>query len=390
MKSFLFNFLIFCIFILNNSFFSISIILFIFFIICIFYGNLEMTLPKVLILLSIIFTFYLNIFNVDQKAFFRVIELLIGFSFFPLQFNNINISVKLLQGIILYLFVFFIGNLLGIGFFQNFVLKYYPAEGNSWEILYNGSVSYSNSVSEILNQRLGSIYYNPNLLGQNLIILMIIYFLVKYFSKINLMDILFLSIGFLMIIGSGSRTAFIVFLIITFFYIKQFVTTKKFYLIIIPFLIGSLILIAVNTRLLLIFNQKGLSTDSMGTKHDILFDYLNSFKFHDLFQYIFGFLAFEIQFDYDIGNILYNFGFIGLFFFFIFLLNEYLSVKYKFKYFYCFLLISYGATLLINFKFFILTIFLLSIIRHINTQYNLEILKFIKNENSIRRSFIKP
>lgn len=364
MKYFILNTLLLSVFLLNNNTPALILILSLFVIILINYGTSFFSYPKFLILISIIIAFALNFYNINLKSGIRIIELFIGFSLFPIKFNANHISIQVLKIIVLYLFLFFIGNLLGIGFFQNFILNYYPAEGNSWEILYDGTISYSDNVNDILSQRLGSIYYNPNLLGQNLTILVIIYLIAKSNNKYTLWDYLILLLAFIMIIGSGSRTAFVVTIIIMFFYFKNYMNQRLFYYITIPIFITILFIIGVNTRLLEIFNQTDKATDSMGVKHEILFGYLNNFNFNLILNYIFGFLTFDIQFDYDIGDILHNFGILGLFSIFFFLFYEFLKTRRNFKYFYSFLLISYGATLIINFKFFILTIILLSFIRN--------------------------
>jgi hypothetical protein len=371
MKYYLVNALILSVFLLNNNIISLFFILLMFAIVSVLYGEEKTSIPKLLVLFSISAAFILNIFNLDFKTNVRLFELIIGFTFFPIKFNSNHISIFILKIIVLYLFIFFIGNLLGIGFFQNFILKYYPAEGNSWEILYDGTASYTESITDILAQRLGSIYYNPNLLGQNLTLLIIIYLLVKTNLKFNNWDYLFLLLTLIMIIGSGSRTAFVVTIIILFFYFKNFISKKIFYYIIIPFFLLLLTIIAANTRLLEIFNQTDKATDSMGLKHDIVLDYLNAFNFKYILNYIFGFLSFDIQFDYDIGDILHNLGLFGLLTILYFMFYEFLKSNNKLKFYYSFLLISYGATLVINFKFFILTIILLSFIRAENKKQKL-------------------
>jgi hypothetical protein len=379
MKFYILNALLLSVFLLNNNTLSLILILALFLTVLIFYGKKNFTTLKILVLFSIIIAFILNAFNVNIKSSIRVFELFIGFAFFPINFNSNIISISVLKIVVLYLFIFFVGNLLGIGFFQNFILKYYPAEGNSWEILYDGTISYSENVTDILSQRLGSIYYNPNLLGQNLTILVIIYLLVKSNLKYNFWDYFFLSITLIMIIGSGSRTAFVVTIIILLFYLKNKISTNLFYYLITPIFFIILTIIAANTRLLEIFNQTNKATDSMGVKNDILFEYLNNFNFKYLLNYIFGFLSFDIQFDYDIGDILHNFGILGLFSILIFMFYEFLKSSNKYRYYYCFLLISYGATLIINFKFFILTIILLSFIRNINNIHKQSIIKYISD-----------
>lgn len=95
-------------------------------------------------------------------------------------------------------------------------------------------------------------------------------------------------------------------------------------------------------------------------------DYFKDFRVEDFFRYLFGHLTFDRQFDYDVGDILYNFGILGLASIALFMLNQFMKCNARVRYFYAFLLLSYGATLIINYKFFILTVIVLSMIRELS------------------------
>lgn len=369
LKSLLLNGLIVLVFISNNTIISLLLVALLFFSLCIFHGNLRLDVTKFLVVSSIILAIALNFMYVEIKTYLRLTELLMGFLFYPLILKKDDINVWALRFVILYIFIFFVGNMLNIGTFQNLILKWYPTEGNPWLILYDSSEDIVNpKLANFFSQRLASIYYNPNILGQNMVFCITFYLLIRFEQKLTLIDYIFLGLNIILILGSGSRTAFVALLIIAFFYIYHFSKKITFYSLVVPGISYILYFIAFNTRLLkLVFTaSSNKAEDSMGLKNEILANYFHDFSFDRVLNYVFGHLSFDIQFDNDLGDITYNLGIFGICSIAVFILKEGSMSTKKTIYFYSFILLSYGATLFINYKFFIHTIILLSILHEFN------------------------
>lgn len=134
-----------------------------------------------------------------------------------------------------------------------------------------------------------------------------------------------------------------------------------FLAIIIPMIIYKL----SESRLLQIISSDE-SMDSVGVKFSILNTYIQSFKFDpfSIFQFLFGTMKSDIQFDNDIGSIFYFSGFLSLVYFLHIFLREFWNSDFEFKPYYAFTLISISATIIFNFKFLILTIIILSILKN--------------------------
>jgi hypothetical protein len=347
--------------ILNNSTFSQQLIIFFFFLTAYFFGNFSISIFKIIFLILLVLSISLNSANIELKNVLRILQLVLGFMVFPLNFTSENINIKLLRIAILYIFIITFFDILNFQFFFDFRNYFYPSDVDPWSLAFDHSIiSFTN--------RYGSIFYNPNLLGQSMLLVYIFYLLLKFRKPFNKFDIFFILLNVFCIIVSGSRTAFVILSLISFFYFNSFFKKRIKYIFLIiglPYVIKIL----SNTRLLNIGNNNG---DSMDQKKQILIGYLNSLSFNlnDVMQFLFGWLKLDIQFDNDIGNMIYFLGILGFLYMIIFYLYEFFISKNKIKYFYSFLLISYGATLLINFKFFIFTILLLSLLRSINKDLN--------------------
>ncbi|ARN77772.1 hypothetical protein BST97_07035 [Nonlabens spongiae] len=76
--------------------------------------------------------------------------------------------------------------------------------------------------------------------------------------------------------------------------------------------------------------------------------------------FIFGSGVIVDQFDFDLGYILQMFGFLGLTSIFLFIISIFRKTPKQNRYIYFIFLISIGATLIINFRFSILTFMILS------------------------------
>ncbi len=335
--------------ILNNNTLSQIVIITFFCITAIFYGDFSLTISKLIFLMLILFSIVFNIAQIEFKNALRLSQITLGFMVFPLAINVNNLNVKYLRFGIIYVTVFAILDILNIPLFFAFREIVYPIEFDAW------GAGFDRTIINITN-RYGSIFYNPNLLGQSMLLIYLLYLVIVFQRKFTKLDLFFLFCNVFCILVSGSRTAFVIFSIVTFCYFMQFYRNKIKYLLIIG-LIPVLLSVLAGTRLLDIGNTSG---GSMDQKWQILLEYLGTLSYDDTIVALFGQLKQDIQFDNDLGNIIYYLGFLGLLYVAFFYLYQVLTTSLKIVYFYSFLLVSYGATLLINFKFFIFTMIILS------------------------------
>ncbi len=355
--------------ILNNSLLSQIIIISFFCLSAIFFGNFSLTISKLLFLILIIFSIYFNFFQIEIKNALRLLQITLGFLVFPLAINSDTINIKFLRFGIAFVSICTLLDVFNVPFFFIFREYFYPIPFDVWGV--------GRDLSAVdLSKRFGSIFYNPNLLGQSMLLIFILYLLITFQKKLNRIDFIFLFSNVFCILISKSRTAFVIFGFVTFCYFFQFYKNKLKYLIV-PIIIFFILYFLSGSRLLDIGNTAG---GSMDQKWQILFSYLSGLSFSDTVAVLFGTLLQDIQFDNDLGNIIYYLGFIGLFYIVFFYLFESISAAFSVKYFYSFLLISYGATLLINFKFYIFTIIILSSLRSISKKINAD---RIQSEQSI-------
>ena len=338
--------------ILNNSTLSQIIIISFFCITAVFYGDFSLTISKLIFLMLILFSIVFNITQIEFKNAMRLLQITLGFMVFPLAINVSTLNIKFIRFGIIYVTIFAILDIFNVPLFFAFREIVYPIEFDAW------GAGFDRTIITITN-RYGSIFYNPNLLGQSMLLIYILYLVTVYQRKFTKADVFFLSCNIFCILVSGSRTAFVVFGIITFCYFMQFYRNRIKYLLIFA-LIPLLLYVLSGTRLLDISNTSG---GSMDQKSQILFAYLGTLSYDDTLVVLFGSLRQDIQFDNDLGNIIYYIGFLGLIYIAFFYLYETLTASGKTRYFYSFLMVSYGATLLINFKFFIFTMIILSALR---------------------------
>ena len=341
--------------ILNNSTLSQIIIISFFCITAVFYGDFSLTILKLIFLMLILFSIVFNIPQIEFKNAMRLLQITLGFMVFPLAINASTLNIKFIRFGIIYVTIFAILDILNVPLFFAFREIVYPIEFDAW------GAGFDRTIITITN-RYGSIFYNPNLLGQSMLLIYILYLVIIFQRKFTKADVFFLSCNIFCILASGSRTAFVIFGFITFCYFMQFYRNRIKYLLIMG-LIPLVVYVLSGTRLLDISNTSG---GSMDQKWQILFGYLETLSYSDSIVILFGTLRQDIQFDNDLGNIIYYLGFLGLLYVAFFYLYEILNASSKTVYFYSFLMVSYGATLLINFKFFIFTMIILSFLRSLS------------------------
>lgn len=355
-----------CLFILNSSIISSVLIT------ALLVVNLSLTIKNVKILAPfkfiLVFSFILSIIvgaaMVAEKAdLSRIILLVIAFLSFPIQLHSSKSIALVLIGLTTYLFVLQIGAALGIPYIELFISEFYPFEDNIW--VYN---SYEN-LGSLSSSRYAGIYYNPNIMGQSMVLLFLIAIrnVEVYFS--NKMVIALISLFFISIILTGSRTATFTFLIICFFkYRRSFKTTlliplAGLILFLVLFNLENSASISDDLRSLDIETLYGTKNSSGTIKLDIFlnwFDRTANNSISSLVQLFFGIAVIQEQFDFDLGYIMQMFGFVGLTAFFLFFSKIFLITPRNNRYIFIIFLISIGATIIINFRFSILAIVIFS------------------------------
>lgn len=297
----------------------------------------------------------------------RIGSLLIVLFTFPYKFHFSVKQYKLLLIIGLYMFVLQVGHGLNIGFISNYINSYYPIDINGW--MY-GDLEVLSDLNDV---RFAGIFYNPNIMGQSMLLL---FCLLLEFIKISSNKILVFSIVFVFFISillTGGRTAMFTFLIINYFAFKKHYTKKHFIFAIPLLLLMGLFFLPVvgtflaNFRVFDLGSTYGENT-SGSVKINILLDWLSQLFMDanfNLFQVIFGIGSIPTQFDFDFGYILQMFGFFGFAVLFSFLIKIYRVTMLQYRFVFFIFLISIGATVIINFRFSILTFVILSM-------YNIE------------------
>lgn len=349
----------------NNSTFLIFLLLFILLCINLYEKN---TINKFKIPLFFVLTLCLPFSFFDNFIFsqlVRFIELLILIQLFPNKFKISPLFVKFLFLILFFLVFTQFAMTLNISIITKLVDKIYPVEINYW-----GSNDYEN-VSEAfsqLNNRLAGIYYNPNLMGQSVLllyVLILISILKDNISKVKIQFILFI-ICLISIVLSGSRTALITFIFVNVYAYHK--TLLKYIYFVIPFLFYFIFFVFNNyldeVRVFSnITNPFGDKEDSGGAKLEVLINHFKNYNYYSINEILFllfGKMNWDKQFDADPGYIISYFGLVGTFFLIFYISLLYFKIEPKLKFVFFIFLISIGATVIMNFRFSILAFYILS------------------------------
>ena len=364
--------LVACTFLLNSSSFSNYIIFTLLFLsfLANFKNINKYKIHKYLLFISLLLSVLVGtLLSNNEVDYLRIGSLLIIFFSFPYQFNfNVN-HYKLLIVIALYLFVLQVGNGLNIGFISNYISSYYPIEENVWRY---GELK---SVADLVTTRFAGVFYNPNIMGQNMVLLFC--FLLKYLKSEHhrkIIKIIVWSLFFVSILLAGGRTAMITFLIINFFAFRKRITKKSLVFGIPLLLFGGLFYLPKLDKLISnfrVFNINAIfsSQGSGSIKLNILTDWLSQLFIDsnfNIFQVLFGIGSIHTQFDFDIGYLLQMFGFLGFAVLLGFLIKIYHQSISSYRFIFFVFFISIGATLIINFRFSVLIFAILSMYNYKN------------------------
>ena len=326
-------------------------------------SDIKTKLPLIFSLLLCLPLSFLNEFNILQ--FIRLFQIIGLVLLFPIDFSPPKYFKSILFSILGYLIFIQIGITLDISFVRDFVDKFYPIDINYW-----GTFEYE-EISEIasnLNNRLAGIYYNPNLMGQSILMLYsIILTLLQLEGNQRLVKFILFFLCLLSIVLSGSRTALITFIVLNLFAYRKYIF--KYFLIFIPSaLIGFIFLLEkfeVDIRILNnITDPFGDKYDSGGAKLKVFIEYFSNYNYSSITEFLFflfGKMNWTIQFDADPGYIISFFGIFGFFILLTYLSIVYFKLKSNLNFVFFILMIGIGATVIMNFRFSILAFFALSL-----------------------------
>jgi hypothetical protein len=319
---------------------------------------------KLFFILFTLISFLIGVSNgIPSNQLIRYFSIIILIYTYPLNISLTKNYYKLFFVIGIYLVALQIFRIFNINFIDNFIDKFYPIEENVWG---NFLISENSNITTVFENRLSGIYYNPNIMGQSILILYILLSLniKKYFN--NNYILLTTLVCFLSILLTGSRTSMFTFILI-FISNLYFNSSKKNLLIIfIPFFILFTILV-YNFELRVFSNMLHLFSDKEDSGSAKLVMFINYLKYdafsslNNILTFIFGKLNWDTQFDADPGYIINFFGIIGLINIVLFFIKIYSTLINKHKYVYYLFLTCIGATIIMNYRFSILTFLILSL-----------------------------
>lgn len=336
---------------------------------------------KLPILASLIISFASSLFFEGRiENYIRWYVISLGILTYPIKYDKQEWHHVALTLCVAYLMVFQMGAIIPGSLIYELRENYYPIENNAWDY----QVQNIDSQFGLLFQngtRAAGIFYNPNIMGQYIILIYAIIYAINLSNLRKTSKYLDFTCLFSVLI-TGSRTAFIVMMMILIF--KHAIRYK----------INALILFAIATTTFMVFlfaitlgssffelnlrsleNLGTLFTDSdeSGTvKYAILYNYLLEVRYHDLEElliFAFGKLSWDRQFDAEIGYMIQFVGLIGLTALGIFLHNIYMSTIKEGKVLFLVFLIAVGGTLFMNYRFSILIFFMLSLMPSVEKVY---------------------
>lgn len=289
-----------------------------------------------------------------QKGLIKAIQLVL----LLYTFGRIK-SFKIIKGYLIilltYLALFQFAYQLNIPFIGNIMNFIYPL---SEDQVSNYSFVQDMSFSDIggYTSRLGGIYYNPNICAFFLECLLLIFLQERNQFK-TWEFIISIIVLLACILSTGSRTSFLVLVLIVVFNMSNF-NAKS----ILSVLIFATAFLLININLgsdVRIFQVSEGMNDSFGAKVSILLNYLS--QLDSLLKYLFGsFSTMSLPYllganafagtDFEIGDVIVSYGFIGLICLVGFLAKLFFMIDKSYRVFYCILLWSFSNTIFMSYR----------------------------------------
>ena len=323
---------------------------------------------KILLFVSFFISFLFGLSKgIELTQLIRFFSVLILFWTYPLKFELKKNHLILLLIVGVYLIIMQLGRAIGISVIDDFITTNYPNEKKIFiETVYD-------NIDKLVNEfdtRLAGIASEANTMAHTMLILFatIIIGLRKNFSS-RIVLVAFIC-AFISILVTGGRTGLVTFIIMNIFIFKDYLKQNKKILLL--FISGFIILYfnyLVNFRafdLLSLFDQK----ESSGSiKMQILLDYfmeISSGSIEDFIIFIFGYMNWDRHFDAELGNVISFYGVMGLLLIVLFFIQIYKATYKNYRWIFFIFLISIGGTILLNYRFGILTFLALSSVNQKN------------------------
>lgn len=287
-----------------------------------------------------ILSFILNMFFIGDgliKESFRIVCLVMILLLFPFKIKcRDDLLIIGLLFVIGFVFLTQIAFVYRIPSVINFVDVYYPYDGDMVGLTTESLESRASGSLTELSSRLSGIYRNPNQCGRFVLLCMSTLLIINKKAIVSVAVIAVVAISMML---TGSRTAFIIYALITGLWFYRTETLKKRYkvgalCILMPFAIYKISTV-IDFDTLRVFQLSYESDDygSMTTKYEWLWDYLRN---EDIpFFYIIGhgtplsLANYGVPLlDSEIGMAIFSFGFIG---FFLYLRLIIIIIRYNHK-----------------------------------------------------------
>lgn len=341
-----------------------------------------------LMLISLVIFAATNTAKLDTKGLLRNIVIFELILFFPFA-RNVQISNTYLYFGVIFIFISQISYISGISSVISFFNNNYPYEGDAYYYQSDYLISKSGDMSLTnRNFRLGGLFLNPNQCARYLTILFGV-FLCENYSK-NLKNILpFMIICILAIVATGSRTGFLITVLMLLWYIfrkaKENGRASKNLFIFLTISLAIVFALSISelaqTMRFLDFDE-GLDK-SLYMKGEIFTNYLAN---NSLTQMLFGNFSNDgvstIQFDSEWGDLYYRYGILFIITFIIFYILIFRHTPRKYRLFFFVLLWVISSTLVLSYRAGF--VFLLILSKYINEPwYDIKKSKLLMNlENS--------
>ena len=281
-----------------------------------YYSKRKVEKAKFLVVVPIIFSLLINFTGIHMKAFFSVVSLLMYFSMFPIA-GRVKINNAYLYVCLSFIFLSQVIYAIGIPFLINFFDTVYPISEDS----VTGAAFYYTAthvtMETIYNYRLGGLYHNPNICSEFLTLLLAFY-LVQQENLRKKVTWIFPVVAFFAIVFTGSRTGFIiaVVLIMSILYVKKEI--NNIYVVIAVISAALYLFVGAESSFRGLDFEGGMNS-SANLKWETFVHYLITEQ--SAIRYLFGYAdmgLFEVKssnimgaFDSDYGYLVFCYGFIG-------------------------------------------------------------------------------
>lgn len=322
-----------------------------------------------------ILSFIFNMFFIGEgliKESFRIVCLVMILLLFPFKIKcRDDLLIISLLFVIGFVFLTQIAFVYIIPSVINFVDVYYPYDGDMVGLTTESLESRASGSLTELSSRLSGIYRNPNQCGRFVLLCMSTLLII---NKRAIVSVAVIAVVAISVMLTGSRTAFIIYALITGLWLYRTETLQKKYkvgalCILMPFVIYKISTV-IDFDTLRVFQLSDESDDygSLTTKYIWLWDYI---KNEDNFLfYIIGhgttlsLAKYGVPLlDSEIGMAFFSFGFIGLFLY-LRLIIKIISYNHKLNLDYISFIFMWGitSTILFSFRMSILYYMILSLL----------------------------